>query len=324
MGRKKSILFLISLFFMVLVLIIAVLLYGNFIKEREYGNTEGNLSNNLSHITRNENFSYVALKTGIYRGKGISDLEKISEGKYAYMNCIDGWLYALEFEKNQIVKMKPDGTSEIVLYQATGLCGGPWVINDKIYFEDVDKDAYFQMKTDGSGLKEIKPKWGGYEQWIYTPVRNRDYEYSLAIEYDMTESQHSADAVYAMGWLENETKPNGKLYRFEYDSEAGDLLEEGVFQFNIVNDKIYYLVSGENKAELCVMRMKLDGSEKEEITKITTEKPVKAAGLGVGGNLLYLSVALEPTGFEHVWFLVGIETGEYVQVMEDDTFVSPE
>ncbi|WP_207647041.1 hypothetical protein [Clostridium sp. Marseille-P3244] len=49
---------------------------------------------------------------------------------------------------------------------------------------------------------------------------------------------------------------------------------------------------------------------------------VKAAG--VGRDILYLSVALEPTGFEHVWFLVDIETGEYVQVMEDDTFVSPE
>ena len=72
------------------------------------------------------------------------------------------------------------------------------------------------------------------------------------------------------------------------------------------------------------MRMELDGNGKKEIVKITTENPVKAAGLGVGGNLMYLSVSLEPTGFEHVWFLVDIETGEYIQVMEDDTFVSPE
>ena len=105
MGRKKSILFFISLFTIVLALIIAVLLYGNFTKEQKYGNTEGNIVNRLSHIIDDGNSSYIAPNTGIYKGEENSSLENISEGRYAYLNYIDGWLYALEFEKNQIVKI---------------------------------------------------------------------------------------------------------------------------------------------------------------------------------------------------------------------------
>ena len=325
MGRKKIILFLISLFLIVLVLVIAVLLYGNFTKEQKYGNTEGNIVNRLSHIIDDGNSSYIALNTGIYKGEENSSLEKISEGRYAYLNYIDGWLYALEFEKNQIVKMKPEGTSEIVLYQATGLCSGPWVINDKIYFKDIDRESYFRMKTDGSGLKEVEPKWGSYSHWIYAPIRNREYEYSLSDECDLWESQHTDEALYAIGWDWTGSGPehNGKLYRYEYGSEEGEVLEEGVFRYNIAGDKIYYLISGEEKSELCVMRMDLNGSGKEEITRIKLEASVNAAGVGVGQEILCLSIALEPD-LNHVLFLIDIETGEYIQVMEDDTFVSPE
>ena len=76
MGRKKSILFFISLFTIVLALIIAVLLYGNFTKEQKYGNSEGNIVNHLAHITKDDEYSYIALNNGIYKGTNITSLDK--------------------------------------------------------------------------------------------------------------------------------------------------------------------------------------------------------------------------------------------------------
>ena len=323
MGRKKIILISISLFLVVLVLVITVLLYGNFIKEQKYGNTEGNIVNSLSHVTSDEKFTYIALYTGIYRGTDISSLRKIADGDYSDLNYMEGKLFAYNIESDEIISMKIDGTEKEVLYKGNIL--GPWVVNNNIFFKDIEKSSYFKMKMNGSSfLIKIKPKWGAEEQWVYTELKDRDYEYDLLKRgCNIEESQHADGAVYVIEQLDDKTPPNRELYRYEYGADEGVLLAEDIFRFNISEDKIYYLASGENKSELCVMRMGLDGRQKEEITKILLDEPVNAAGVGVGQEILCLSIALEPD-LNHVLFLVDIETGEYVQVMKDDTFVSPE
>ncbi len=254
----------------------------------------------------------------------LASLEKIAEGDYSYLNYMDGKLYGHDDKLGAIIEMNADGTEKKVLYQE-GFVAGPWVVSNNIYFEDFDKNSFFRIKEGSGNLKEIEHKEGEWEQWIFSPAKDRDFEYSLWEKgFDLENSQHTEKAVYVLGQIENSSEIDGKLYCYEYGTEEGELLTEGIFQFNIAGNKIYYLISGENKSELCVMRMELDGSGKEKISKIILPEPVKAAGVGVGRDILYLSVALEPTGFEHIWFLVDIETGEYVQVMEDDTFVRPQ
>ncbi len=104
---------------------------------KKYGNTEGNIANNYTRITKDEEYTYICLYTGLYRGKDIHSLEKIAEGDYSYVNSIDDWIYVQHWEdlKNtQIIKMAKDGTEKETLYAGDAV-NGPWVINSHIYFE---------------------------------------------------------------------------------------------------------------------------------------------------------------------------------------------
>ena len=321
----KSVKIKIIVIVVMLIIVAGILLWNISSKEQKYGNTEGNIVNSFSQVTSDGAESYIALHTGIYKGSDIQSLTKITEGEYAYVNYMDGWLYAREKRKNEIIKKKTEETSKVILYQGKEATSGPWVVNNAIFFKELEKNSakYFQMRVDGGAIRETKPKWGDYDQWIYTYTKSRDYEYDLLVKgYDLAESQHANNSVYVFGRGDTSLQRDENLYRFTYGKEEGELLEEGVFQFNISDDTIYYLTRGENTNILLVMRMTLEGTEKKKIAEISLEDAIERGSLGVGNNILY--IAADPKEKDTVRFLVDIESGEYVKVEEDDTLIKVE
>ena len=110
---------------------------------------------------------------------------------------------------------------------------------------------------------------------------------------------------------------------FEYGAEEGQFLDDNVYNFNVSEDGIYYVTAGDKKNELHVMKMALDGTQKEEIAGMEFEKGVRSAAIGVGKNILALSVHFEPA-LSSSRYLFDMETGEYVLVEKDDSLVIPD
>lgn len=128
------------------------------------GNTNGNFSQgNPIMAYENGNIYYIdsysdgTFQSCIYKmdsnGNNITSITGYSDIKYQNLNVLDGYLYYLDTRREEIVKMKVDGTDKKVIYNGKVV---NMIVYDKyIYFTDSNNKKIYRMNTNGDGREEI-------------------------------------------------------------------------------------------------------------------------------------------------------------------------
>lgn len=184
---------------------------------------------------------------------------------------------------NEIYKMKIDGTNkERVMKDESDEDNVSIdyfsIIGDWIYYIDFYKDFY-RVRVDGTELARISDirtcafvfdnnslyynNW--FDKWsLYKVGMSSNNKIKLTEEKPISMNQ-SSDWIYFVGSTYNE----GNLYRIKKDGSKKEVISHDVGcvynSINIVGEWIYYIQSLNQEYEPLIYRMKIDGSEKQQV-----------------------------------------------------------
>ncbi|NFL38718.1 DUF5050 domain-containing protein [Clostridium botulinum] len=86
-------------------------------------------------------------------GNNISSITGYSNIKYENLNVLDGYIYYTDYVKQEICKMKADGSDKKSIYD--GKVSHMIVYDEYIYFVESNDKKIYRMKIDGSGKIEL-------------------------------------------------------------------------------------------------------------------------------------------------------------------------
>ena len=207
-----------------------------------------------------------------------------SQGDWVYFSRPD--------EGFAIYKMRTDGTK----FQRVGENGGSCinVVGDWIYFRLLNNDEMelYKMRTDGSEPTQVSENWCDYisvsGDFIYYGNGSDDFRvYRIRTDGSddiaLTEKQAIYMCVYG-DWVYYSLTDESGFYRTLTDgSETEKLSDRYVGIYCISGDWIYYSIRDDNNA---VQRMRLDGSEDEEVLRCDQARCHDEHCRGYDGSLL--------------------------------------
>lgn len=234
----------------VLIIGITVLTIVSSLKQKDEGNTSGNLNFNHGISALDGKWIYYIEfddnePASIYRVKKNGDKkEKVIEGYFEYINVLDGYIYCLEKveDKNEynLVKMKTNGNKKETL--AKNVDRNVVTATRKKVFYYKDKNLY-SIKTNGNDKEKISSKEIKYYQVLGNKI------------YYLYENEN--DGYIAM------MKTNG-----ENNTRIGRVKDGEYLSLMVKGNKIYYISAeknDDNQIEYKLHRMNKKGEKIETI-----------------------------------------------------------
>lgn len=233
-----------------ILLIVVIALIIILCNKTEIGSTNGNL-NNLGFSIKDGNWIYAYLgnsqngEKGIYKMKQDgSKKEKINDDYGVYLNKVGKYIYYIEAQNYNIVRIKTNGEDKKVIVENVDP-DKISIIDNWIYY--FDESNLCRVKTNGQNKQILSNKSiENYEiskNWIYYSYAN--------------------DGKYVISKMKINGEDNTKV-----DSDAGEM-------FFIKGNNIYYIYKNYNSENYEysyeLYKMKTDGKDKEKVADIQGE-----------------------------------------------------
>lgn len=271
-----------------IVIIMAIILLSN---RATIGNTSGNLNNSGFSVKDGNWIYYLGYNTGnsdgIYRvNSNGNKKEKIVDDCGYYLNKSGNYIYYIDAEESDLIKIKKNGKGKEVLVEDVDIAKMMVVDNWIYYFRN---STLYRIKTDGDTKQEISKKSiEKYEvvgNWIYYSYYN-DGEYIIAKMKTNGEEASKIDSkagrvffvdgknIYYIyeNYNEEEDMTNYELYKMKTSGKNKEKIADinGNVDINTINfdeNHIYYAKINEN-SELGIYSIKLNGKDETKIVDV--------------------------------------------------------
>lgn len=281
-NKKISIIVLIA-FIVIIAIIIGIC------SRKEIGNTNGNL-NNLGFTVKKGSWVYYkgynqGAEDGIYKTKG-NKKEKVTEDYSIYLNASGNYIYFIDAEESDIVRMKKNGEDRETIVEDVDIEKITIIDNWIYYFDGSD---FCKIKTNGKDQRVLLEKSiENYEivgNWIYYSYKN-DGKYVIAkVKINGADNTKiDTDAGKAFIVKENNIYYINENYdydNYEYSYELYKMKTNGkkkekiadisgavnVDNINFYNNEIYYTKENEERV-LSIYKIKLNGKNETKVVDI--------------------------------------------------------
>lgn len=252
-----------------------------------YGNTFNNIANGGS-FAENGKWTYFG-DVGIWR---VSDDESEAdrlvsdeENDVAFVNVMGEDIYYVNALENfSIYKVYTNGTHRTKLLDVQAMY--LHVVDDWMYFVDMEKEAIFKAKLDGSELTKVTDvaapsAMGVYKNWIYYVDGDKGL---TRIQTDGTAKMNLDDkqvSFFAVndGKLYFVNATDLHLYRMNLDgSNVEKVLDQPMMTFNVSDGMVYYSSQANGK----IYQYALDGSIHQKLNTTAI-----AASILIHGETIY-------------------------------------
>lgn len=257
-------------------------------KEHVYGNTPGNLLNGGSVVQSGDwIFYYNKYRMGsLYKVRTDgTDNQEVMVDSARFLNVMDDWIYYTSYDEH-IYRMRPSGkdVQEISTFRVAQLN----VVDDWMFFtkstigsrvglsSDVE---IWKMKVDGSELQRVcnKPAKSMVvrDEWIYfNSFESKEEDRAFyRVDWDGNNLQRLGEYAFPyqlteewIFYLDNQTKT---LHKMTLDGTAVQKVNDDcAYYMNAYQDWIYYTAIDANETNRQIYRIRMDGSEKKQISEM--------------------------------------------------------
>jgi len=282
--NKKNVILIASVLIIVIGIVIAIMCIGN----NDNVNINANL-NNSGFVLKNKGWIFYlgfdeGQSDGVYKLKD-NKKEKFIDEYVLYLNKSGKYIYYLDVENEDIVKIKTDGKDKKIVVEDVDL-EKFIVIDNWIYYFDEAK--FCRTKTNGKDKQVISEKsienYEIKEDWIYYSYKN-DGEYIIA-----------------------KVKTNGE--------DNTKINEDAGVNFFIKGKYIYYIYENYNKENNQytneLYKMKLNGKNKEKVADL--DKEMYIASINYSDNEIYYFKRYEETKL--AIYKKNLKSGEETKVVD--------
>lgn len=193
--------------------------------------------------------------------------DNIRNGGYAAY--YDGWVYLLKHGRNNIFRMRPDGSNIEKLNDEDSRYLN--IVDGWIYYQGEDAMVY-RMRTDGTERMKLNRQNSWYIHvvggWIYYEVQEGPSEiFNLRLDGSIRESLGITNAIAAGDWIYYHQDQH--IYRMRSDRSSTEVLTavEGYYEVMSVADGWIYYLDTNSRGEGNLCRMRTDGTDSAIISE---------------------------------------------------------
>ena len=272
---------------------------------RAFGTTTGNFMNGQWTAELDGEFYFFERyddEEGLYKMDREGKVIKISNQKGINLNVVGDYLYFQKSnavgEKDQIVKMKKDGSESQILFEGD-IYLYLVVVDQKMYFgykpDNEDRSSIYSMTTDGKNLKKTNLREDLTLQLLLNPKMNlKDMIFPYGSGYDGYSMQIKDNYCYLYKDSEGWDYPPYDLYHTKKKGTEGKFLADRVTAFNVAEDNyLYYAQLNEDVGSVTISKMNIETLKSEELMEIETNGE-EVVRLNVAVDKIH--IAIENTG----------------------------
>jgi len=270
----------------------------------EYGTTTGNYMNRQWIVELDGELYFFAGPNegnGLYRMDKEENISKIADEIELCLNGVDEYIYFQKRNvienKDQIVKMRKDGSERQVLFE--GNIGSDLiVVDDKMYFsytpENSESENIYSLTTNGEYLKKTTLSRYALLQLLLNPQMNKKDVDFTGTDYNSSVMQIRGEHIYLYQIPKESSLEYDTLYRVKKNGKEAEFLADRVTAFNVAEDNyLYYAQLNEEAGSITISKMSVETLKSEQLLEMETDGE-KVLWLDVAADKIY--IAVENTG----------------------------